>query len=336
MGSKLNDGERATPPPPAENTLQCGQFGAIARKHGRYPKINAPPRHRVAYKKTRRAALLVGTHVGDAHPGSEHNVRSYPSPSTPAMVAPPDFSALHCPPRARADPPKDKVALTGWSVEGALEHHACFNPTSGEYTVAADGLYSIVVELIPIGNAHLEHEQTRRLQVEYAIRILEPRRDHPSDPADEIESEFLDVGSVNFGQVKHLRAGNVVTCLRMPAASGHYSVRLKVDCIQRKKKRPRAPEPSKKELKKRKKMKRKAESIASSLSSGTDAGSLHPFHASSDTCRLHESSDDDDSDSDWSDGFESDTTEDELPHSNRGVGRLAKRFKCSAGPNNGS
>lgn len=249
------------------------------------------------------------------------------------MVAPPDFSALYCPPRTGDPTVKEKMVLSGWTVEGLSKNpsHLCFNPAAGEYTVSVDGLYSLIVELIPIGSVRLEYEQNKRAQVEYALRITEPDPEQP-DQSDHVESEFLDVGPINLGQMKHLRTGNVISCLCMPPTLAQTCVRLKIACIQRKKKRPRPVELSKKEQKKRKKMKRKAESIASSLSSGMEVSSSKPCPGSSDTSRAHESSEDDNSDSEWSNGFESDTTEDNLPHSARGVGRLAKRFKSSAGP----
>lgn len=253
----------------------------------------------------------------------------------------PDFSALHCPPRWGSPSLLEKVEIVGWNVETIghstsasrpqPDHHPCFDPTCGTYTVSVDGLYTIVVQLIPIGAAIVEHAgRGIRTSVDYVVRVQEPP-DAGTEPDDTIESEYFDVGSVNLAQVAHLKAGTRISCIRMPASLGSECVRLKIDILQRKRKLPAPPELSKKELKKRKKMKRKAESIASSLSSGRDASSPRMYHGSAETSRVHDSSDEDEgNDSDWSNGFESDTTEDNLPHSKRGVVRLAKRFKGAA------
>lgn len=253
----------------------------------------------------------------------------------------PDFSALHCPPRWGSPPPLEKADIVDWNVEAVAyptstsrlhtDRHPCFDPTIGTYTIPVDGLYTIVVQLIPIGAAIVEHAgRGNRTAVDYVVRVQEPP-DAGTEPDDTIENEYFDVGSVNLAQVVHLKAGTRISCMRMPASAGSECVRLKIDILQRKRKRPAPPELSKKELKKRKKMKRKAESIASSLSSGRDPHSPPIYHGRAETSRVHDSSDDDDGDdSDWSNGFESDTTEDDLPHSKRGVGRLAKRFKGAA------
>lgn len=119
----------------------------------------------------------------------------------------------------------------------------------------------------------------------------------------------------------------------MPSCAASECVRLKVELLQRKRKRPAPPELTKKEMKKRKKIKRIAESAASSLNSLPNGNTLNPqnYHGKTENLASRDSSDDDDDDdSDWSHGFESDTTADDLPHSNRGVGRLAKRFKAAA------
>lgn len=254
----------------------------------------------------------------------------------------PDFSALHCPPRHSASQSQEKAPLRQWNVEqiAALSSslrprtHPCFDPAAGLYIVAVDGLYSLVVQLIPIGVARYAHSSpVRRAWVDYVIRVQEPPAPD-AKPEDTIESEFYDVGSVNFAQVVHLKKGTSITCMKMPNCAASECVRLKIELLQRKRKRPAPPELTKKEMKKRKKIKRKADSAASPLSSPsyTDNHKTPTPHRNSETSPPYDTSEDDDDDeeSDWSHGFESDTTADDLPYSKRGVGRLAKRFKATA------
>lgn len=244
----------------------------------------------------------------------------------------PHFSALHFPPRGRPHAVKQSADLIGWDVE--TEHqedgHPCFDDACGEYKVCLDGLYTVVVELIPIGSANVENQSHRRLSVDYVVRIQEPPEEGIS-PDDVVESEYKDVGSVNFAEMIHLKEGTRISCMQMPSSRGTECVRFKIELLQRKRKRARAPEVSKKELKKRKKLKRKAESSASSQSAGLDITRFRYYNSGAETSKSCDSSDDS-SDSDWSNGFESDTSEDLLPHSSRGVKRLAKRFKSTTAP----
>lgn len=193
-----------------------------------------------------------------------------------------------------------------------------------------DGLYTIVVDLIPIGSPNMENQNRRRVSVDYVIRIQEPP-DEGTAPDDIVESEYRDVGSVNFAEMIHFKEGTRISCMRMPSGRGTECVRLRIELVQRKRKRAKTPALSKKELKKRKKLKRKAESSASSLSVGLDSNRPRHYNSGAETSKSCCSSDSS-SDSDWSNGFESDTSEDHLPHSSRGVKRLAKRLKRTPAP----
>lgn len=176
----------------------------------------------------------------------------------------------------------------------------------------------------------MENQSRRRLTVDYVVRLQEPP-DEGTAPDDIVESEYRDVGSFNFAEMIHLKAGTRISCMRMPSSRGTESVRLQIQLVQRKRKRTKPPGPSKKELKRRKKLKRKAESSASSHSAGPDTNRLRSYNSGAETSKSCGSSDSS-SDSDWSNGFESDTSEDPLPHSSGGVKRLAKRFKGTAAP----
>lgn len=288
----------------------------------------------------------------------------------------PPFSALYRPPRSRERPPTDKVVLTHWEVEPDPQFpdpHTNFNPVTGEYTIPTDGLYTLIVQIIPINGATLISAARRRRNVDYALRLnYPPPPNPPRNPApssashpdtsalhgasancpaqDTVHTSFLDVGSVNFGELKHLSAGTRLACIKMPGATDHECIRLKVELVQRKRKRTR-PELTRKQLKKRRKDKRKFlhhtaspqyHRHASSSAHDTDS-SRHDHQLVLPARRSHtpdaigngeaadsndEWDDDSSSDSEWD--FDSDSTSDELLHSKKGVIRLAKRLRASA------
>lgn len=233
-----------------------------------------------------------------------------------------DFSALHCP-RRDVSASAEKETILTWNIEGDDRAHSDFNSRTGTFIVPVDGMYLLVVELIPIGSPILSTDLQSRRSVHYALRLKEQLQ---NDDDDKIESIYLDVGSMNLGQMEHLKAGTAITCIRMPGTGPNECVRLKVELAFRKRKRDEKAL-SKKELKRRKKKKREV---------GRGETRVLVAHAGRADRVSTESDDDDDSESDseWEFGFESDSTSDELEDVKRGVGRMAKRFK--ADPNSGT
>lgn len=246
-----------------------------------------------------------------------------PPPPRTAKMSVHDFSALYCPPtRAQLQFPRPhKAPLVGWKVELdlPLPAHPCFDHRTGVYLVDKEGLYSVVVQLIPIGGPLLmSHHVLARTTVEYVLRIEEP----PVEGVDEdeiVDADFRDVGPHNFAEMLHLKQGARLTCIRMPSGVGTECVRFKVQLLQRKRKRATSPILTKKQLKKRKMNRRKAQAAAAARSD--QYGRCYSGAETSKSCGS------DSSDSEWSNGFDSDTSQDHLDYSNRGVNRLAKRLK---------
>lgn len=252
------------------------------------------------------------------------------------VIAP--FSALYRPPRPPPSAPSEKTTLIDWVVEADpqfpdLDPAEYFVKSKGEYVAPIDGLYTIKVQLIPINGATLGSSSRRRQRVDYALRLTSPP-DRETNP-DAIQSTYLDIGSVSFGELAHLHAGTRIGCIQMPGAVGQECVRMMVDLIQRKRKREQ-PELTRKELKKLRKDKRKAGAQVKTPSSlGID-----PIVSSSDTASSPTGdedgnsdddgySDDSDDSEDWEFNFESDSTSDDLPDSKKNVSRLAKRLKTN-------
>lgn len=178
---------------------------------------------------------------------------------------------------------------------GMINPH--FDDKTGIYKIPKDGLYVVSVQLIPIGGATLRNAHRTRLSVNYALKI--------SDSVD--DDDYRDVGSRNYGEMIHFRKGTVLSCVRVAGAPARECVRFNVCCVQRKRKRE-TKVPSKKEIKRRKRAASRAARVERDSSDGESDHS---------------------SESEWDHGFESDTTRDELPHSTKNVGRLAKRLKTA-------
>ncbi|CAN8061500.1 unnamed protein product [Agarophyton chilense] len=235
------------------------------------------------------------------------------------MEAACDFSALHCPRLNPPPPSADKIIITGWELERSpIEDntHPCFSPALGLYTVPVDGLYQIVVEVIPLGGPAIANANNHREVVPYAICLQEP----PSEQEDQILRRYHDIGN-KFAKVEHIKKGTQITCVRMPNIPGDECLRFKVEIVIRKRKREEK-ELTKKEKKKRNKRQRK-QAMARQPH-------ILPARGRGDASRLSEQDlshfdidDASDSDSEWETGFESDSTSDDLPAS------LAKRFKPS-------
>jgi len=175
--------------------------------------------------------------------------------------------------------------LTNWHVDDALGgggkggKHENFDESHGIFLVPRDGLYSIVVEVIPTdGGANVSDALSRRKEVSYAVRIEEPPNEEDEDDND-LTTEFRDVGPVSFGELIHLKSGARLSIQGL--APRRESIRLKIELIQRKRKRAREPELSKKELKKlkkkQKKRKRESSSTAASESDTTADSSEWSF-----------------------------------------------------------
>lgn len=192
------------------------------------------------------------------------------------------LSVLNRPPSAAAKRTAKPQVLTNWHVDDALAgeeggKHADFDEQNGVFVVPRDGLYSIVVEVIPTdGSANVSDALSRRKEVSYAVRIDEPPNDDEDDEGDydDITTDFRDVGPVSFGELIHMKTGTRVSIQGLLAAR-RESIRLKIELVQRKRKRARSPELSKKELKKLKKQqkKRRRESSSTAASESDTAGS---------------------------------------------------------------
>lgn len=214
-----------------------------------------------------------------------------------------DLSALYRPsPADRKGSKSSTQVLSNWHIDDSQgseksAEHSNFNAGKGELTTPNDGLYSVVVELIPTdGGANVSGALSRRKEVAYIVRVEEPPAENADDSDDEAEGiKFLDVGPMSFGEVMHLRAGTKISVCMLPNVVSRESVRIKIEIVQRKRKRGEDRELSKKERKKRKKELAAANKEAES--------------------------------SDWSSQFSSDESSDELPHSKKGVSRLAKEVK---------
>lgn len=245
------------------------------------------------------------------------------------MPAAPELSALYIPPRTALKPRTEKSVLEKWVVEPRESPpHPCFDAATGVYTVGVDGLYSVIVQVIPTGGgANAADAGRRRKKVDYAVRLRDAAEGAVGD-GDGVESEFLDVGQASFGEVLHLRARSSVSVYMMPTCDGTDSIRLKVDIVQRKRKRDPEPELSKKELKqRRKKAKRRVTDPAKAGFAATGASVTEQKPALDEGEKEGEEDSEESSSSQWSNAFSSDWSGDEFPHSKKGVGRLAKRFK---------
>ncbi|PXF49557.1 hypothetical protein BWQ96_00627 [Gracilariopsis chorda] len=230
-----------------------------------------------------------------------------------------DFSALHCPCTNPPPPSAETAVVKGWTIErDTIENnsHPCFDPVSASYIVPVDGLYKIVVELIPLGGPAIVNDNNRRQIVPYALCLQEP----PTQLDDQILRRYHDIGN-KFAKVEHIKAGTTITCIRMPNVPGDECIRFKVEIILRKRKREER-ELTKKEKKRNKRQRRQAMARHPTIL---------PARGRGDASRLHDNDpnpqdldDASDSDSEWENGFESDSTSDDLPSS-----RLAKRFKRS-------
>lgn len=236
------------------------------------------------------------------------------------------FSALYLAPRRSQPAPTEKTTLLDWTIEDDPTYPngdplINFNEPSGEYVVPIDGQYLLVVQLIPTNYFYLSSKARMRSHVDYAIRLNLPP-DHEPTP-DAIQASYLDVGSRNFGELIHFKAQTRIACVQMQGAPGWANVRLKVELVQRKRKRF-VPQLTRKEIKSRRKEKRRADA---------ERAASNPSKSSSDQCDSDDDSDDSD-DSEWETGFESDSTSEDLPNSNKVVGRSAKRFKSGAAQSN--
>lgn len=258
------------------------------------------------------------------------------------------FSALYLPPCNSTEPLLHKSVLIDWTVETdpqfpLADPSGNFSPTTGEYTIPIDGLYTLIVQLIPINGAPIASAAKHRQNVHYALRLISPPNSS-SDQADYVDATYLDVGSTNFGELIHLKAGTRVACLYMPGARKTESVRMKIELIQRKLKRSK-PQLTRKQAKRRRNQNRKRNAAMAMSNPGSPV--LTSVSSISSTVNSAPASiEDDDNDfidyeydswsdsdsNDWESGFESDSTTDELPHSNRNVRRLAKRFRAATTP----
>lgn len=209
----------------------------------------------------------------------------------------PDFSALCFPPEIVDGPPLLRQTLRDWQVETdssliASQHpiHECFDPAEGIYTIRSDGYYTIKVEYIPIGGTPLSFTARNRQQVSYAVRIQSP-------DDEETDDEFVDIGTRNYHQMHHLKTNTSISCVRMTTHRPPESLRLKVEMVFRKKKRPYEP-PDRRPLRKRQRRTDHSHPVLRRTTTATPPGS---------------GSDDDDSDDkEWQDGFSSDTSADGL------------------------
>lgn len=255
------------------------------------------------------------------------------------------FSALYRPACNSTEPLLEKSVLLDWTVETDPQFPLAdpslnFSPSTGEYIIPIDGLYTLIVQLIPINGAPIASAARRRQHVHYALRLISPP-EHTSDQADLVDATYLDVGSTNFGELIHLKAGTRVACLHMPGARNTESVRIKVELIQRKLKRSK-PQLTRKQAKKRRNQSRKRSATVAMSNSGSPKLVPEPSFFPSIVSPPVSTEDDDDIDdndydswsdsdsNDWESGFESDSTADELPYSNRNVRRLAKRFRAAS------
>lgn len=235
------------------------------------------------------------------------------------------FSAIHCLPRTPSSSIPEKCTLRNWTIEPDPNHHvslseSLFNLETGEYTTPIDGLYSLIVQLIPVNGANTISTPRQRNKVKYVLHITKPS--HLATADDAIISDFHDIGSINYAQLVHLAAGSRVSCLQMPGTTSRECVRLKLELIQRKRKRPNDEDLSASDLQKRK-LRRKSKKLKLEPDGARDS---RPNHERS---RHHTDDSDNDSGSDWDNEFDSDAASDDLPHSKRGVGRLAKRLKTA-------
>ncbi|PXF39592.1 hypothetical protein BWQ96_10711 [Gracilariopsis chorda] len=236
------------------------------------------------------------------------------------MEAACDFSALHCPSTNPPPPSAEKTVVKGWAIERDIVEdntHPCFDHGSASYTVPADGLYKIVVELIPLGGPAIFNDNNQRQIVPYSLCLQEP----PNELDDQIIRRYHDIGN-KLAKVEHIKAGTTISCIRMPNVPGDECIRFKVEIILRKRKRDKR-EPTRKEKKNRKRMLRRqtmAHHLTTLSSHGSgDASRLHDYYPHPQ--HLGGTSD---SDSEWEKGFESDSTSDDLPSS-----RLAKPLMIS-------
>lgn len=185
------------------------------------------------------------------------------------------LSGLNRPPPTSAKRMAKPQVLTNWHVDGAegQTKHAHFDEADGVFRVPRDGLYSIVVEVIPTdGTANVSDALSRRKEVSYAVRIEEPpipANDDGDGDNDGITTEFLDVGPVSFGELIHMKTGARLSIQGL--AARRESIRLKVELVQRKRKRARSPELTKKELKKMKKKNRKKRRRESSTTAASES-----------------------------------------------------------------
>ncbi|PXF39722.1 hypothetical protein BWQ96_10576 [Gracilariopsis chorda] len=170
------------------------------------------------------------------------------------MEAACDFSALHCPSTNPPPPSAEKTVVKGWEIERDIVEdntHPCFDHGSASYTVPADGLYKIVVELIPLGGPAIFNDNNQRQIVPYSLCLQEP----PNELDDQIIRRYHDIGN-KLAKVEHIKAGTTISCIRMPNVPGDECIRFKVEIILRKRKRDKR-EPIRKEKKNRKRMLRR-------------------------------------------------------------------------------
>lgn len=258
------------------------------------------------------------------------------------------FSALYRPPRHPTEPLPEKAVLHDWTVETdpqfpLADPLAHFSSATGEYVIPIDGLYTLVVQLIPINGAPIASAARRRERVHYALRLTSPPCP-ASDQTDTVDATFLDVGSTNFGELVHLKCGTRIACLQMPGGTNTESVRMKIELIQRKRKRAK-PQLTRKEVKKRRNQnrKRRSSTSVSDPSSPSTAPAIttvsHIIQSGPASAEEDDDGFDDDDDydswsdsdeNDWESGFESDSTTEEVVNSKRSIRRLTKRFKAAS------
>ncbi len=153
--------------------------------------------------------------------------------------------------------------LTEWEVDDSLRVEYLvaqgFDPKKGIFTCKRDGLYSIIVQIIPTdGGANVSNALRRRTDVAYCVHVQEPKSEK-DDKEDEESSKFYDVGPTSFGELLHLKAGAQLSISSLPGSLRRESVRLSIDLVQRKRKRSPEPELTKKQLRKLRKKRRRNE-----------------------------------------------------------------------------
>lgn len=178
------------------------------------------------------------------------------------------LSALYRPPVTSGSRKSTHLnKLTEWEVDDdsiqGVENILIqgFDSGKGVFTCKRDGLYSVIVQIIPTdGGANVSTALGRRKDVAYCVHVQEPDTEQPDENSrdnDEEELKYYDVGPTSFAEILHLRSGSKLSIHLMPGCSHRESVRLTIDIVQRKRKRAPEPELTKKELRKLAKKRRR-------------------------------------------------------------------------------